>query len=275
MRLLVVALLLCVTDTFADSIALQQWRSMQVRRNVRREPGMSGRIIGGYEANIADLPFQLSVRRINYHICGASVVDSSFAITAAHCMTPKPDPEFITLQGGATNRTDDIAGVIFQTEEIIVHPAYNPSTYHNDVALIRIVGTFEGYENVYPIALETVPITSNSLNPVYCTVSGWGLTDMYNGKLPEMLRAVRIPLIPYTDCRRKWSPLAVTTSMICAGEPRRDTCNGDSGGPLVCNDKLYGLVSWGANQCGGTYPGVYTSITSKDVANFIAQYIPV
>ncbi|XP_052891005.1 trypsin 3A1-like [Anopheles moucheti] len=270
MRLLVAALLLCVTGTSADSIELQAWRSMQVRRNVRKEPGMSGRIIGGYETNIADQPFQLSVRRFNYHICGASVVDPSFAITAAHCVSPKPDPEFITLQGGSTNRTDD--KVIFRTEEIIVHPTYNPHTYNNDVALIRIIGSFEGYENVFPIALETVPITSYS-TPVYCTVSGWGQTEMFNGKLPEMLRAVRIPLIPYTECRRKWSPLAVTTSMICAGEPRRDTCNGDSGGPLVCNDKLYGLVSWGANQCGGTYPGVYTSITSKDVASFIEQYI--
>uniref|UniRef100_A0A1Y9IV60 Peptidase S1 domain-containing protein n=1 Tax=Anopheles minimus TaxID=112268 RepID=A0A1Y9IV60_9DIPT len=273
MELLVVALLLCVTGTYADSVQLKQWRSMQVRRHIRREPGMSGRIIGGVEANVGDAPYQLSLRRFNYHVCGASVLDTSLAITAAHCVSSRTEPEFITLKGGSINRTDDADGVIFSVIEIIVHPTYNPYTYHNDVALLRIEGTFNDVENLSPIALHTGAISTSSFNPVYCTVSGWGLTNSYTGNLPEILRVVRIPLISYTECRRKWSPLAVTSSMICAGEPRRDACNGDSGGPLVCNDKLYGIVSWGANQCGSSYPGVYTSIPAKDVANFISKYI--
>uniref|UniRef100_A0A182MVV3 Peptidase S1 domain-containing protein n=1 Tax=Anopheles culicifacies TaxID=139723 RepID=A0A182MVV3_9DIPT len=254
-------------------VQLEQWRSLQVRRPIRKELGMSGRIVGGREANIDDAPYQLSVRRFNYHVCGASVLDSTFAITAAHCVSQRADPQFITLKGGSINRTDDTDGVLFDVNEIIVHPTYNPQTYHNDVALMRIEGSFNDFANLSPIALHSTLLFTSSSNPTYCTVSGWGLTNMYSGTLPEILRVVRIPLVPYTECRRKWSPMAVTSSMVCAGEPRRDACNGDSGGPLVCNDKLYGIVSWGANQCGSSYPGVYTSIPARDVANFISKYI--
>lgn len=57
--------------------------------------------------------------------------------------------------------------------------------------------------------------------------------------------------------------------MICAGEPGRDSCNGDSGGPLVTGGRQFGIVSWGAVQCGGALPGVYTRIGSAGIRNFI------
>ncbi|XP_050072086.1 trypsin 3A1-like [Anopheles maculipalpis] len=274
--LLVVGLLSCVTGTFADSAQVQQWRSMQVRRNVSTsEPRMSGRIIGGFEVNISAAPFQLSLRRNGYHICGASVVDTVFAITAAHCVAFNESPEFFTLKGGTNNRTDTLEGVTFLVSEIIVHPSFNPSTYHNDVALLRIEGTFSDIEYVSPIPFQTTPIFTSSYQTVYCSVSGWGISNLYSSNLPQILRMVRIPLVSYTECRRKWSPSIVTQSMVCAGEPRRDACNGDSGGPLVCNNKLYGIVSWGATQCGSSFPGVYTAIAARDVANFLNQYLPV
>uniref|UniRef100_A0A182SJV0 Peptidase S1 domain-containing protein n=1 Tax=Anopheles maculatus TaxID=74869 RepID=A0A182SJV0_9DIPT len=257
-------------------VYVQLWRSMQVRRNIRTsEPRMSGRIVGGYETNISSVPFQLSLRRVGYHVCGASVVDTVFAITAAHCVASDTSPEFITLKAGTSNRTDTEDGVIFVVNEIILHPTYNPSTYHNDVALLRIEGTFSGIENVSPIAFQTSLIYSSTFHPVYCSVSGWGVSNLYSNSLPEILRMVRIPLVPYTECRRKWSPSVVSHSMVCAGEPRRDACNGDSGGPLVCNNKLYGIVSWGATQCGSSFPGVYTAIPAKDIADFLSQYLPV
>ena len=79
--------------------------------------------------------------------------------------------------GGSTNRTDYDVGVIFNAIELIIHPGYNSNTFHNDVALVRIEGTFGGYENVAPIPLRTRTIFTSSSNPVYCTVSGWGLFD--------------------------------------------------------------------------------------------------
>uniref|UniRef100_A0A182QSI1 Peptidase S1 domain-containing protein n=1 Tax=Anopheles farauti TaxID=69004 RepID=A0A182QSI1_9DIPT len=274
MKLLVIVSLLCVTGALADAAGTAIWRSMQVRIDTKSERAFSGRIVGGFMAAITSFPYQLSLRRFDHHACGASVIDSKWAVTAAHCMLPSISTEFLTVKGGSANRTDG-EGVIFPVSEVIIHPTFNPNTYHNDIALLRIEGTFDGIANLAPIALQTSPISVGPFNIVYCVVTGWGLTNIYSDELPEILRAVRIPLVPYTECRRKWSPTLVTPSMTCAGEPRRDSCNGDSGGPLVCNNQLFGLVSWGASQCGNSYPGVYTSIPSKEVLSFIGQYVDV
>lgn len=44
------------------------------------------KIVGGTTARIEDFPFQLSLQFQGHHICGASVVKSDTAITAAHCV---------------------------------------------------------------------------------------------------------------------------------------------------------------------------------------------
>lgn len=43
-------------------------------------------IVGGTAADISQFPHQLSLQTTG-HICGASVINSQWAITAAHCVT--------------------------------------------------------------------------------------------------------------------------------------------------------------------------------------------
>lgn len=47
-------------------------------------PGVSS-IYGGTSADIADFPYQLSLRREGDHLCGASIIDGKWALTAGHC----------------------------------------------------------------------------------------------------------------------------------------------------------------------------------------------
>lgn len=43
------------------------------------------KIVGGYEINITAAPYQVSLRRYSYHICGGSIISESYVLTAAHC----------------------------------------------------------------------------------------------------------------------------------------------------------------------------------------------
>jgi secreted trypsin-like serine protease len=43
-------------------------------------------IIGGTDADIADFPFQLSLRVNGNHRCGASVISTEWILSAAHCL---------------------------------------------------------------------------------------------------------------------------------------------------------------------------------------------
>lgn len=50
---------------------------------------LTGRIVGGYRANIADFSYQVSVqmksRQLFRHFCGGSIITSTYVVSAAHC----------------------------------------------------------------------------------------------------------------------------------------------------------------------------------------------
>ena len=97
-------------------------------------------------------------------------------------------------------------------------------------------------------------------------MSGWGLTDYYNGSYPQHLRHVSVTVLG-KDCGQL-SPF-ITDTQICAGHSQggRDACQGDSGGPLVTRDSdnnlgltVVGVVSAGSICGHQDYPGIYTDL---------------
>lgn len=44
------------------------------------------RIVGGQEAEAHSHPWQASLQQGGSHICGASIIDSQWLVTAAHCV---------------------------------------------------------------------------------------------------------------------------------------------------------------------------------------------
>ncbi|XP_062716762.1 uncharacterized protein LOC109402840 [Aedes albopictus] len=228
-------------------------------------PEFEGRIVGGNEVSIANFPYQLSLRLNGNHICGASVISTSWALSAAHCVFPQPSVQAITLRGGSASRVS--GGVIFGVAQIVIHHQYNTNTLDSDVALLRATTTFSG-ANISPIAL--MPSGTAFPAGTRSVVSGWGLTTP-GGSLPTNLRAVNIPVVSMATCRSQWGTARITNTMVCAGEPGRDACNGDSGGPLVAGGFQFGIVSWGAVQCGGPLAGVYVNVGVPGIRSFISS----
>merc|ERR1712129_366331 len=101
-------------------------------------------------------------------------------------------------------------------------------------------------------------------------VSGWG-TLKSDGKLPDILQYVNVPLMTNDDCKKTgYGPNNILPSMVCAGYAKggKDSCQGDSGGPLVVPKSssddtaiIYGVVSWGSGCAGPNMPGVYARVT--------------
>lgn len=171
---LFVVLALCVAGALAgpeEDVWMQYNRRMPgeyYTKGLPEQPPFVGRIVGGVDADIANYPYQLSLRRVS-HSCGASVIAARWALSAAHCTFPVPAVSAVSLQGGSSDRL--AGGIIFTIDSIINHPQYNDFTLENDVCVLRTTTDLVG-PNIAPIPLD--PAGATHAPGSRAVLSGWG-----------------------------------------------------------------------------------------------------
>lgn len=183
---------------------------------------------------------------------------------------------------GEWNRMDDDDGQCqVDIQRLTVAPEYNRCLDGNlsshDVALLETSQSMEwvltrnGLGSVNRICLggqNEEPETGELL-----TVSGWGYTYDPDATVSDVLRAVRIPVAPFEECRDGYAkltqPMTIDDGQICVGPMNggRGPCHGDSGGPLVQFKDgrawLVGLVTGGSSCTSPGLPGVYLKVSHK------------
>jgi len=203
-------------------------------------------------------------------VCGASVIDSEWLLTAAHCVKDGRSLASVGGSGAFINPTTfDDPGERVKFSRIYVHPKFNIRTMRNDLALIR---------TATPMETEPIAFAGSKRSPKKGTaleVFGFGSKSRGHQAVADVLNSARVLDRAGTKaaCGRYGSSYH-RVSMLCAGIPsgRSDACQGDSGGPLttVAGQRvLVGIVSWG-DRCGSAkYPGVYTRVSTQ--ARFITK----
>ena len=153
-------------------------------------------------------------------------------------------------------------GVWAEVERVIVHEKYNPATYENDIALIKLK---------LPPAGQVIPLADASATLQVgqrLEVTGWGATEEGGGASKDLQKAS----VPYADTAVCNEPASynggVRPNMMCAGyrEGGIDACQGDSGGPLVWQSPggsvLVGVVSFGDGCARKLKYGIYTRVSA-------------
>ncbi|KAF5298381.1 hypothetical protein FQR65_LT01159 [Abscondita terminalis] len=225
MKLLIVLIIcLCV---FAQSFGLRVLR-----------PRPYGRIVGGEDAKLGEFPYQLSIQVGNsVHLCGASLLSSKKALTAAHC-TDVTTADKLTVRGGMIIVNQ--GGSLVSVSELAQHPSYNVITTDYDVAVLKLGSELSLSSNLNIIPLqgldEEISVGTAAI------VSGWG--DLSEGGVGStILQKVTVNHVSLATCKAAHSYVSIR--MICFLASGKDACQGDSGGPLVSNGKQVGIVSWG------------------------------
>ncbi|GFQ65023.1 limulus clotting factor C [Trichonephila clavata] len=245
-------------------------------------------IVNGNATDVGQWPWQAGIARYlpDYNqwflLCGGSLLNERWVITAAHCVTYAGtiltiDPDKFQVYLGKFHRQDskdDEYVQVRKIQEIHIYPDYDPGLFDADIALLQLDSPVQLNSRVQPICLPTEQSTRDNLvEGKRGVVTGWGMNE--NETYSETLQQAVLPVVARERCEKGYAesdlPLTVTENMFCAGfeAGRSDACSGDSGGPMVFTDDsskerkwvLEGIVSWGSPQgCGN--PKQYGGFTT-------------
>jgi len=237
------------------------------------------RIVGGKEVNPkGKLPYQVLFRPCTpsglCSLCGGTIVNKRFVVTAAHCWEPEETDLWVIV--GEHNVCDGVneGGKRVKVKKITSHPDYDKGSKNNDIAVLELVEDLTFTDKVKPACLPSS--ADKDYSGSASTISGWGGTIGYEGtdqpvqpKQCAMKESIVKLLASSEDkCRDELesdgSILEEQAKMkLCAWAKGTDTCQGDSGGPLAVPENgkytLVGVVSYGMG-CASSSPGIYARV---------------
>ncbi|KAI1939452.1 hypothetical protein LOZ66_002764 [Ophidiomyces ophidiicola] len=217
----------------------------------------TGRIVGGSPAKLGQFPSMLNINHGGRHICGAILLNSSLALTAAHCISTKPSG--VSVRAGSLNWT---SGGVESPVKSVLH---YPNSEEHDIALMYLEKPIAETDEIKYAKLP--PQGQDPKTNSQVTVSGWGYTKFQGTPSPILLH-VSVLVNDREGCKAAYAKFNqnVTDQMVCAGGEvdGKDSCNGDSGGPLyeAGTNMPVGIVSWGLECARKGYGGVYVRIGS-------------
>lgn len=237
------------------------------------------RIIGGTSARRNAWPWYalLMIRRRNQRRdpeCGGTLISNRFVLTAAHCVlkqakqaTIRASSVTVRLGEHDLKLTGD-GEIDVGVERIIVHPNFQPKTFKNDIALIKLDRKIVFNDTIEPACLpydnlKLANQTPGAVDNETVWVLGFGQTS-YNGRTSDHLRQADLRIVQHSRCRQAFGHLVkLTREYVCASSQYdddsdrrlaskstppngtsgklKDSCQGDSGGPLM-------MLSWSSSS---------------------------
>jgi len=228
-------------------------------------PPSKDRIVGGFEAQENEWPWQVALFIDNAWFCGGSIISENYVMTAAHCAD---GASYFDIMAGAHNvrASSEPHRVEITSYNGWTHPGWDSNTLSNDIALIELPSPLSFNDYIKPSCMPMAGDTADPNELVTCT--GWGKPSDSAGGISPVLRMVEDrPIITNSECNAIYG--IVGDGVVCIDTTGgKGTCNGDSGGPLNMKHsmkgagdkwKQVGVVSFGASAgCEVGYPAGFT-----------------
>ncbi|XP_073351140.1 chymotrypsin-like protease CTRL-1 [Pagrus major] len=215
------------------------WRTGEERRtgsnaqlDVCGTAPLNTKIVGGHTAAVGAWPWQVSLQVSGRHVCGGSLINNQWVLTAAQCLTSPSPSSYRVILGRDSLQYTSPNEVNSTVSRVIGHPDYHAGILDNDIALVQLASSVTFTNYIRPVCLAADGSVFNAGSS--CWVTGWGRID--NGThllLPERLQQVSTPIVSNEDCNDVYK--TITDNMMCTGTSGggTGTCFGDGGGPLV------------------------------------------
>ncbi|XP_063053966.1 enteropeptidase [Engraulis encrasicolus] len=130
-------------DSLFISVSLRTNGSLQLesREMDERTEGEDDRVVGGEDAKEGAWPWVVSLSWLGRHVCGASLIDKQWLVTAAHCVIGKNVhlSNWRAVLGLHSQFSSDPQNKqTLEVDQITMHPDYNRRTKQADIALMHL-----------------------------------------------------------------------------------------------------------------------------------------
>ncbi|UJR10760.1 hypothetical protein I4U23_014948 [Adineta vaga] len=229
------------------------------------------RIFGGTNAIANSWPWMIFYQEkrmqgtsSTFYVCGATLIDKDYIITAAQCIGTS-NPADITLIAGMHDRSSNAETTTRQyrtAKTITIHPQYDSVVFANDIAVIRLNESFIFNTYVQPICL---PGGEPQADEDVATI-GWGALTQ-GAAITNVLQQTYGKVV--ADCERWWS-FVDSSRQICVADSISSSsiCGGDTGSPLLAKYQgqyvVSGIASFiqGCKTGAGTNPNGFTRVAA-------------
>ncbi|XP_030752649.1 trypsin-7-like isoform X2 [Sitophilus oryzae] len=194
------------------------------------------RAIGGVDADVANYPYQVQILLNGTQLCGGSILNNAFVLTAAHCFMSKTisdnrnvdcrkrlwisiSKESVTVRIGSSYRTK--GEQIYNVAQLTLHPNFDPCNNDYDVAVLKLSNNLTYGPTVAPIKLPTK--ANKIINGQTVIIAGWGYKTFCSLHQSDQLQAVTLSVVPTNICENVYSQ-PLTSRMFCAVGNDQNTC---------------------------------------------------
>ncbi|XP_058436612.1 serine protease 38 [Marmota monax] len=135
---------------------------------------VQGKILGGVSAPPGKWPWQVSVQYAGFHVCGGSILNEYWVLSAAHCFGRDKSIQIFDMYVGIVNLlVANEHTQWFEVNQVILHPDYE--RFHpvgGDVALVQLKTRIVFSDAVLPVCLAPPDV---NLTNLFCWATGWGV----------------------------------------------------------------------------------------------------
>ncbi|KAM3960200.1 brachyurin [Aphomia sociella] len=240
---------------------------------------VNSRIVGGEIAEQNSRPFQVALySRVGttgeLGFCGGSLIHEEWVITAAHCCFHNgvlvDNVQAILGAHSLYDRYENGRRIV-NVYEIEVHPDWNPDTFANDLALMKLANIMQHTDTISTVRLPYLSIASFNFAGLGAIVSGWGIAAEGVTFVAPTLRERLMTVMTDSLCNNTYFN-QLPPNTVCGSRATSGTCKGDNGGPMTIlynigeeDDEpetiLIGVASFVSNTgCNDNQPSVFTRV---------------